>query len=138
MGETLALISDLEKRMINRGPDDTIKYIKGIRGQLFNYLSDSREIFPGVKVTKSGIPTGLGDLGKSLESMAIPHRPKEEIPKALLLLLTTILFATRTLKTGKNPNISSITLKLESLQLPDDFEKYIKDFWSVLGIRKLK
>jgi hypothetical protein len=92
-------IESLDKTLKSRGIDYFILYVKDIRGNLMNYLSNNPSRSKLSKTTKEGIPVVLGDL--------IPLvRDKSYLAIAMIF---TILFSTRSLKTGKVPNTQPIT-----------------------------
>jgi hypothetical protein len=84
-----------------RGDKAGIAYVRAIRGNLMNYLSNNPERIPGVTLRKSGLPEVLGNIAKILE--------KREIPTLGLRLLLTVLFSTRALIINSDPDFSSIS-----------------------------
>lgn len=93
------LILRFDSLLKNRGVHKTVLYIKDVRVTLLNYLAGSPVRIKGVRTTKDGLPTILGDF--------IGKIRKGESP-AMLQILNTILFSTRALRLGRNPDISSI------------------------------
>jgi len=123
LGPLSKLIANLGKIQQTRGRDFLILFVKDARGNLMNYLSGSPERLPLAKTTKDGIPLILGDLipivrGKSYLAIA---------------MIYTVLFSTRSLKTGKIPNTESITAPYTGDLSGTD--KYFESFWRTLGYR---
>lgn len=87
----------------NNGPIGTTKYIKSLRAEYLNYLSGSpRDPASRIKLTTDGIPVDFGDI--------IPMiRAADICENNVLPILSTILWSTRALKLGKQPNVNSIT-----------------------------
>lgn len=123
LGPLTKLITNLGKIQDSRGRDFLILFVKDARGNLMNYLSGSPERLPLAKTTKDGIPKILGDL--------IPIvRRKSYLAIAMIY---TILFSTRSLKTGKTPSIDSITAPYNGDL--SGVDRHFESFWRTLGYR---
>jgi hypothetical protein len=103
----LDLLKVLEDIQNKRGPKGLIEFCKSLRGNLFNYFSGNNIRIPGVKLTKDGIPRVLRTLIPSV-------RRKQFLVIAIVL---TILFSTRSLKLGRNPDFGPIEAPRN--ELPD-------------------
>lgn len=97
-----------------------IAFVKAIRANYLNALSGNKEVVQGVRLTKDGFPVALGPL--------IKHLRAKEIPVSLLQFLNTILFSTRSLKTGAMPDYSSITAPSKRRGQLQDISLYCDDF----------
>lgn len=119
----------------SRGPYQSVKYIKLVRTQLLALLAESQEPpVRGVKVTKDGIPMVLRDLAPQIRQL----KSREiHIFTVWLQILGTILFASRSLRVGKDvdlqPIIAPFDRSISLLKEDFDFGKYISDFWRDLG-----
>jgi len=122
----------VRKILINRGPIETLNYVKEVRRTLSCYLSGNKNAHPKVKCTKDGIPAILGDL-----IPLIRRTPSEVIP-----LVYTILTSTRSLSFGSLADTKSITdagtHDFSCVTSNPLFSKYLSDFWSELGFRPSK
>lgn len=119
------LLSQMDKILRTRGKVGLIDWCKANRLALLHYLSGE---FPskrveGVPVTKDGFP-------KSLMHVL----DKDNIDTTLLRLVLTLLYSTRALSLGRNPNISPIQSP-SSVTEPWDGSKYVVSFWRDLGYR---
>lgn len=117
------LIHRLSKIWQTRGTEFMILYYKDARGNLMNYLSGNPERLLLCKTTKDGIPLILGDLiplvrGRSYLAIA---------------MIYTVLFSTRSLKTGKVPNVESIVAPYTGDL--NDISRHMSQFWKDLGYR---
>jgi len=121
----LALIYRLESLEKSRGLRWTLDHIKGTRQCLLAYLSGKPTSIPGIRLTSDGIPVILGAL--------IPY-VRSGSDNRLLAYLTTILYASRALKLGKDPDIESIT-RAHNGGIPSDFSRYTVQFWKELGYK---
>jgi hypothetical protein len=110
-----------------RGDGELIKYIKLVRTSFFNYLSGSKERPKGIGLTCDGLPKVLGPL--------IPEIRKADSATNYVPLLITILMCTRSLKTGKKPDTSTITDTRITGVIRGDWTKYRTSFWRTLGYR---
>lgn len=119
------LLLKLERVYKTRGQSEMINYIKSLRTALLNYLSGNKTRVKGIKLTKQGVPKILVPLLK-LDSYG-------ESPIERLRIILTILYSTRALNLGTNPDTSSITSV--GVSLPTDIMKYGKSFWRELGYR---
>lgn len=106
----------------SRGAIATVSYIKDCRTMLLRYLSGNPVRIKGVRSTKDGLPTILGDL--------IPMIRKGESP-ASLQILNTIMFCTRALRLGRNADISPIIDGPK--RDPIDIGIYTDEFWRDIG-----
>lgn len=88
-----------------------------------NYFSGNPLRDPLVKCTKDGIPLILGDLIRFV-------RVRQYL---VIAIIFTVLFSTRSLKIGKNPDTSSITQPCKG-DVPD-ITKHMGSFWRILGYR---
>lgn len=122
-GEFEFLLRKLELVSKTRGQVYALQYMKDVRLVLMSYLSGSPCRVPGVRSTKDGIPLILGPLVDNIRRGASP---------ATLQMLTTILYSTRALSTGRQPDITPI-ISPHSVTVADDFGKYAKSFWKELG-----
>jgi len=109
------LLKVLEKIQNERGPKGLISYCKSLRGNLFNYFSGNNIRIPGVKLTKDGIP-------KVLHSLIPIIRRRQFLVIAIIL---TILFSTRALKIGKNPNFEPIIARPKDMP---DLSEFVDSF----------
>lgn len=100
----------------NNGPNYTIKYIKAVRGNFYNYLSNNVLRNPLARSTKDGIPIVLGGL--------IPL--VREGNMRLIALILTILTATRSLKIISEPDLDTITQPVKG-EVPD-ISKHMASF----------
>jgi len=101
----------LDEVLYSRGPLFLIKYVKNIRSQYMNYLSDNPVRVEGIGLTKDGLPKSLGDLiPKIRQAKFRVRKDKGEDPYrfAVHQTLMTILFSTRSLKAGNEVDIDSI------------------------------
>lgn len=120
----LEVLCDKLQRILDKnGPKHTIKYVKAVRGNLYNYLSSNPLRDPISKTTKDGIPLILGDL--------IPLIRRGD--KQVIALCLTILTATRSLKFKDEVDTSTITQPVKG-DVPD-MTKYMPDFWKELGYK---
>jgi hypothetical protein len=113
-----------------RGSTFLIEYIKKVRLALLLFLSGE---FPskkvsGVRVTYDGVPLILGPFIKEIRRGASPD---------LLRLLNTILYCTRALNLGRNPDVSPIVGPPLNERLPT-WGNSVSLFWKELGYRPFK
>jgi hypothetical protein len=111
------LINHLETVYKSKGVHFYILYCKSIRGNLMNYLSGNPERDSLSVCTKDGIPKCLGDL--------IPLVRRESY--LAIAMIHTILFSTRSLKTGKKPDLSTITQPNKVGDVPN-LDKHMASF----------
>lgn len=116
------LLLKLDRILLTRGNMELIKYVKSIRLQLFHYLSNNGIRVEGVKCTREGIPTALGDLVPKVRQANMP-----EIEKSILPYLMTILFATRALKVSTTIDVDPIEAP-RSHEVPAEITKHINSF----------
>lgn len=112
-----------------RGSVFLIKYIKDVRSALLLYLSGeypSKRV-GGVRVTHDGVPLILGPFIKEIRKGSSP---------ALLRMINTILFSTRALNLGRDPDISPIVGP--ALGSIPTWGNSVSRFWKELGYRPLK
>jgi len=95
----LDLISRLSLVAKTRGIIFTVSFMKQLRMVLWAYLAGKPIKVTGIRVTRDGIPTFLGDL--------IPSIRKEGPP--FMQVLNTILVCTRSLNLGKVIDYGPIT-----------------------------
>lgn len=119
----LNLIRRLEISYQSKGVHWFILYTKSIRGNLMNHLSGSSSRFPLSKTTKDGIPLILGDLipivrGRSYLAIA---------------MIFTVLFSTRSLSTGLEPDLTPITDPYKGDL--SGLDRFMFQFWKDLGYR---
>jgi len=117
------LLSKLERVYITRGADGLINYVKAVRTNLLNYLSGNKDRVLGIEMTKDGFPRILVPLFSEYK--------KDIFPVARLQIVLTILYSTRALKLGREPDISPITSA--GVILPTGIGKYARSFWKELG-----
>lgn len=120
-----ALCIRLQDIYDKNGPLYTIQYIKAIRGNFYNYLSNNVLRNPIARSTSDGIPVILGDLiplvrGRHMRAIA---------------LILTILTCTRSLKIKIDPDLSTITQPIKG-DVPD-LSKHMGSFWRSLGYRPI-
>jgi hypothetical protein len=105
------LLHRLDEILHSRGPLFLIKYVKKVRNQYMNYLSDNPERVDGIGLTKDGIPIILGELiGSIRQAKFRVLKDKEKTPYHFVVhqTLMTILFSTRSLKSGIDVDVQSI------------------------------
>lgn len=112
------LLLQLEHVYLTRGQEGLILYVKSLRTNLLNYLSGNPAKVEGIRLTKDGIP-------KILEPL-IRESSFGKFPAARLQIILTILYSTRALKLGKEPDTSPITSA--GVNLPTDIGKYSVSF----------
>nr|AWY10990.1 RNA-dependent RNA polymerase [Sclerotinia sclerotiorum mitovirus 32] len=120
-----ALCNKLQTVLNNNGPLYTIKYIKAIRGNFYNYLSGNVLRNSLARSTSDGIPVILGDL---IPLVRGGH-------KRAIALILTILTATRSLKIQSEPDLTTITQPLKG-DVPD-LTKHMASFWRSLGYKPI-
>lgn len=122
-------IQKLDLVFQTRGQSGLLNYVKSTRTALLNYLSSSKsDAGSGIALTKDGIPRAFGDL--------IPEIRRSKLRgRYILPFLSTILWATRSLKLGKKPDFTPITSPAK-LGCWNPKLKYVKLFWKkILGYR---
>nr|QDH91115.1 MAG: RNA-dependent RNA polymerase [Mitovirus sp.] len=117
------LCDHLHRISSDRGIYFAIAYCKASRGNLMNYLSGNPLRNPIAKCTGDGIPICLGAL--------IPSVRKRSY--LVIAMIFTVLFSTRALKSGKSPDLTSVTQPFNGKST--DIVKYGGDFWKALGYR---
>lgn len=135
------LIAYLRKIADTRGPEECIKYIKLVRQALLIHLSGEfpEKAVTGIGLTNRGIPRCLGPLRKYIVKTDSPSGEDGTVSVAMLRLILTVLFSTRSLKAGKNPDIASIITPqsneaLDYVNNPNcELYKHIRSFWRHLG-----
>lgn len=120
----LDLVLRLSRIYSSRGPVELVNYCKQARTALLSYLS-GKPIISQVRQTKDGLPIVLGNL---IEQIRMSPSP------AMLQIVLTILFSTRFLNIGKEPNIKTIT-EGPKCGYPSDIGKYKVLFWKELGYK---
>jgi len=100
-----------------RGTQGLITYVKNLRSSYLGYLSGSLDRSKKVRLTKDGIPIDLGPLIPGIRESLLPN----------LLITSTILYSTRSLKCGGQMSIDSIE-QPSTTQVPSSFGKYTIDF----------
>jgi len=118
------LLLKLEHLRKSRGIHFVVSMLKDTRVVLYNYLSGSPKRIKGVKSTKDGIPTILGDLIPIIRGGGCPE---------ILRILTTVLSCTRALSLGKEIDLAPIISPAK--QKPNDISEYVSSFWKELGYR---
>lgn len=76
-----------------------------------NYLSDNSSRPTHIALTKDGIPRCLGPWIERVRLSKSPSAPNDMGPPVgvkVLAFLTTVLFSSRSFKTGRTPDISTI------------------------------
>jgi hypothetical protein len=120
------LLDRLDLIYQTRGEMALITYCKGTRLAFHRYLSGNPiGSVQGVKLTTDGIPVIFGDF--------IPMIRSEEVPRAELSVLNTILFSTRSLNPRSVPEIEPITKSAETPFELDKLNPY--HFWKELGYK---
>lgn len=119
--DLLILINKLSVIQNSRGTLWLIKYLKATRGNLSNYLSGNQIKDPLSKVDKDGLPIILGNLRKYIKTGS----------SRSIALTYTILYSSRSLKLGSNPNTDSITQPYKGEVT--NFSVFAGDFWRELG-----
>lgn len=115
--------------MHSRGVLFCISYNKKLRAAYLNYLSGNKERIEGIGLTKDGIPIFLGNLiGLIRQVDPRVRNDKGENPYRFAVHrgLMTVLMATRSLKSGKSFDVSSITSPCTKDF--SDLTVHIKDF----------
>lgn len=111
------LLRKLDVIFASRGLAYLINYIKELRKHYHGYLSGTKVEPKLVRLTKDGIPMAFGPL--------IPRIRGFETPA--MQFLNTILFSTRSLKCGSQPDVTPIEQPPTSV-VPSSIGKYTKDF----------
>jgi hypothetical protein len=114
-------------RSAHRGQTGFFEYVKKVRTSLLLYLSGE---FPskrvvGIKLTSDGIPKALGPL---VPIVRLKLRGE-------IRLILTILYATRSFKLGKDPDVQSIIAHSKK-EVEGDYTKHLKSFWRTLGYKQ--
>lgn len=122
------LLLKMDTILHSRGQDALILWVKDVRASVLNYLSGNPIRPPGVKCTNDGIPVVLGDLVSELRQAIVPGHHH------VLPFLMTILFSTRALNAGKNPDLSTISSP-PSVEVPD-ISRWVVSFWRALRYRR--
>jgi len=124
INELIKIINHLLKINKSRGTRFTIMYMKAVRADFISYLSGS-DIKSGlVSLTRDGIPKILGNL--------IPLVRRKSY--LVIAMICTILWSSRALSIGKNPNYSSITSAPKGTL--SNILMFSSDFWKELGYRQ--
>lgn len=112
-------LKKLDRIVSTRGLSGLIAYNKQIRQKFLLALSSgSVDLDKGI--TGNSLPKDLRVLVDKLLSLKVP-------PVLILRLLTTLVYFTRALKTGRTENISSI-VQPSSMKVPELLDKYSSDF----------
>lgn len=121
--EYTLLISRFERVLKTRGPLAVIAYAKAIREALLAYLSGTPLSNPGVRCTRDGIPLALGPWIKGIRNGG---------RQVSLPVILTILYSTRALHAGRQPDIGPIVDPPSGVASANQ-AKYARDFWRSLG-----
>nr|UVX28917.1 MAG: RNA dependent RNA polymerase [Ustilaginoidea virens mitovirus 1] len=116
-----ALITRLEKIESSRGQAYLVDYCKALRMSLMNYFSGNPFRPSEVKHTRDGIPVILGPLIESVRGRSY----------RVIAMIFTILFSTRSLSIGKDPDIQTITQPC--IGDVNVVNKWMGHFWRDLG-----
>jgi hypothetical protein len=121
----VALLTNLIERLklvsVSRGEEASLEFVKNLRGALLNYLSGDLKPTPEIGLTKDGVPKFLGPL--------IPY--VRERSHLVIAGICTVLWSTRSLKIGKDPNFDSIT-QPATRDVPN-ISMFMGSFWRELG-----
>nr|AWY10967.1 RNA-dependent RNA polymerase [Sclerotinia sclerotiorum mitovirus 6-A] len=120
-----ALCNKLQRVLNNHSQDYTVKYIKAVRGNFYNYLSGNPLRNSLARSTSDGIPVVLGDL--------IPLVRGGD--RRAIALVLTILTATRSLKFISEPDLTTVTQPVKG-DVPD-LSKHMASFWRSLGYKPI-
>jgi len=134
-GKLTPLLSSLIRIERTRGTLFAIEYVKGVRLALLHHLSgETQKKVKGVAVFHDGIPKVLGPLVKDIRQ---GYSPKYY---CTLRNILTLLFSTRALSLGKNPDMSPITnpCKGNSLEFKRSIGKHVRSFWTELGFTSIE
>jgi len=118
------LLRKLDELRESRGINFVVSLLKDTRVVLMNYLGGNVIKIKGVRTTKDGIPTILGDLIPIIRNSPHPD---------ILRVVTTVLSCTRALSLGKGLDLESIISPAK--QEPCDISEFMSDFWRELGYR---
>lgn len=131
IGDFAFLISKLEKILKTRGINGLILYLKDLRLALLHHLSGEfpKKRVEGIPTDKTGFPKVLRPLKEKLGVLGT-------VNIYYLRFLTTILFSSRYVGIGKEPDVESIYAK--ATKPYPDISKHIGSFWSTLGYRPLR
>lgn len=125
VGMVLSYLKTLEKISKDRGIAGLISYNKKVRQAFMNYLLHSKERIEGIRLDNSGLPFVLKGMEKYISD------------KNQLRLLLTVLYSTRALSIGKEPDYEPI-IGTPIKEIPDNWDSYVKDFFqNELGFRKM-
>lgn len=105
-----------------------ISYIKKCRNAYLNYLSGNSVKIQGIGLTKDGIPIFLGDLIpliRQVDSGVLKDKGNDPYRFAVHRGLMTVLMGTRSLKSGKSYDLTSIVAPCTK---ETNIECFIQDF----------
>lgn len=109
-------VQRLERIYVSRGIGFYINFSKSCRNSLMGHLSCNKDKNPLCRTTKDNIPLILGDL--------IPLVRRRSY--LAIAMIYTVLYATRSLKIGKDPSLLSITQP--RLRDVPDLSKHMSSF----------
>lgn len=121
------LVSSLQRVVKTRGPRGFIDFVKEVRTAYQLYLSGTTGRVKSISLTKDGIPKVFGDLIKIIRVSDPAQRAN--VARAIF----TVLFSTRSLNLGKDPDFGPITSQGKSEgYIREVFTPHLKSFWSIL------
>nr|UOL49043.1 MAG: putative RNA-dependent RNA polymerase [Mitoviridae sp.] len=127
------LVSRIQRVVKTRGASEALDFVKKLRTAFQLYLSGTPEKVPGISLTKDGIPKVFGDLIRIIRVSDPAQRSR--VARAIF----TVLFCTRALNLGKEPDLGPITSQGRAdPYLLELFKPYLVGFWSTLDGRDPK
>lgn len=131
MGKFSYLLSHMETILKTRGKTGLVNFCKLTRLALLHSLSGE---FPGKKV--SGVPVFKDGIPKALGAQ-LADCIRKDTTRIYLRLVLTVLYATRALSLGKDPDIQTI-ISPPKREASFDISEYRVQFWKDLGYRPSK
>jgi hypothetical protein len=115
--EVIDFIQRLDKVCKSNGEQQALAFVKSLREAHVNYLSGDIKPVKGVRLTGDGIPVFLGKLIPLIRGSSM----------LAITLVNTVLWASRSLKIGKDPDISSI-IAAPKKEYPNEVGMYMGSF----------
>lgn len=110
-----------------RGPKGFFDFVKCTRTAYQLYLSGTPGTVTGISLTKDGIPKVFGGLIKIIRD--VQHSQHSRVASVVF----TVLFSTRSLSLGRNPDFGPITSQGTGEGfIREVFTPHLKPFWSTL------
>lgn len=126
------LYSKLDTILWSRGPDELINYIKLIRQAHMNFLSEDMKPLRGIGLTYDGIPKVFKELVPIMRNLKNDKWSEDKLQ--ILPFLNTLLWSTRSLKTGRKPDLGPITHPFTGT-LRVFSKRSVNSFWNAIGIK---